>query len=159
MRYILPFTALSFFVLFSINENSFAQGLNNLSVKGEKSISMNFRLKEISTGINEVELKDFSVLPYRIKEFVSLKQVGSNGILVLLKNADGEIISQQNISSPFVEHIEVPSPDGHIESADITKQDANFTIRLPYNITAQQVEVYQMNDHRNLQKLATFVIK
>ena len=159
MRYILQFTALSFFVLFFTTENSFAQGLNNLSVKGEKSISMNFKLKEISTGNTEVELKEFSILPYRTKEFVSMKQVGADGVLVVLKNASGEIISQQNISSPFVEHLEVPTQDGHIESTEIAKQEADINVRLPYNITAQRVEVYQMNDRRTLSLLATFVLK
>lgn len=159
MRFQLQIIALSFIALLTFTENSVAQGINNLTVKGEKSIAMNFRMKENSTGNNEVEMKDFSILPYRTKEFVSMKQVGANGVLVVLKNASDEIISQQNISSPFVEHIEVPSQDGHIESTDIAKQEANFSIRLPYNITAQRVEVYQMSDHRNLQLLATFVLK
>ncbi|TSA51030.1 MAG: hypothetical protein D4R43_01375 [Sphingobacteriales bacterium] len=159
MQNILRFAALSLFVFCYLNEKSFSQGLNNLSVKGEKSISINFHMKETSIGRNEVELKDFTVLPYRTKEFVSLKQVGANGVLVLLKNASGEIISQQNISSPFTQHLEVPSLDGHIESTDIKSQEANFNVRLPYNITAQRVEVYQLNERKTLSLLATFVLK
>ncbi len=133
--------------------------VNNLSAKGEKSIALNFRLKEFSTGNNEVELKEFTILPYRTKEFVSLKQSSTSGVLVVLKNASGEIISQQNIASPFTQHLEIPSEDGHIEAIEVKRQEADFLIRLPYNITAQRVEVYQMNDRRTLSLLATFVLK
>ncbi len=159
MPIILRSAAFSLLVLLFSNENSFSQELNNLTVKGEKSISLNFHLKEISTGKNEVELKDFEVVPYRTKEFVTFKQTGETGVLVILKNSAGEIISQQNIASPLTEHLEIPAQDGHIESAEIIKQEADFNVRLPYNITAQRVELYQLNDHRNLSLLATFVLR
>ena len=159
MSYILRFAALSFLVFCFFNEEIFAQGLNNLTVKGEKSILMNFHIKEISNGKNKVEFKNFEVLPYRTKEFVSFKQTSTNGVLVLLKNSAGEIISQQNITSPLSEHLEIPAQDGHIESAEIVKQEADFNVRLPYNVGAQLVEVYQVKDHRNLIFLASFVLR
>ncbi len=159
MRAILKFSVFSFLLFGCIKEKVYSQGLNNISVRGQKSISMIFHLKEFSRERCEVELKDFVILPYCIKEFVSLKQVGPNGILVLLKNASGEIISQQNIASPLSEHIEIPSADGHIETTEIKKQEADFTIKLPYNITAQRVEVYRLNEHKNLVLIASFVLQ
>ena len=145
------------FVLF-FGSPSFSQGVNNLPANSMKTIFLNFHLKEVSTGKNEVELKDFEVVSYHTKEFASMKESVSNAILVLLKNADGEIIAQQTVTSPINENLEVPSQDGNIQSVTIAKPEANFSVRLPYNNTARKVEVYQLSNKKLIQ-LASFNLK
>ena len=135
---------------------SFSQGVNNLPANSMKTIFLNFHLKEVSTGKNEVALIDFDVVSYHTKEFASMKESVNNAILVLLKNADGEIIAQQTVASPINENLEVPSQDGTIQAVTVAKPEADFSVRLPFNQTARKVEVYQLDANKKLTQLAVF---
>lgn len=121
-----------------------------------KTIFLNFHMKETAPGRNEVALKDFEVVSYHTKEFASLKHASENSILVLMKNADGEIIAQQTVTSPITENLEVPSENGNLQRVAITRPEADFSVRLPFNKTARLVEVYQSESDKKLTLLASF---
>jgi hypothetical protein len=97
---------------------------------GDRIVFLNIRMVK-----GELTLESIEVVDGRLK---------TPRTLHLAKGISGNPIFETVVLDPSIQRLEYADDEGRLHSKVVTREDAFFSIRIPYDVAARTVEIYRI---------------